>query len=101
MLSRPVVELAAKLAEIAPGTTHSLFLSTGAESNEAAIRMAKVATGKYEIVGFSQSWHGMTGAAAVGDLQRWPQRRRSVGGGLVRDSRALHLPAGLREERRR
>ncbi len=27
--------------------------------------MAKVATGKYEIVGFSQSWHGMTGAAAA------------------------------------
>jgi 2,2-dialkylglycine decarboxylase (pyruvate) len=66
MLSRPVVELAAKLAEITPGElTHSLFLSTGAESNEAAIRMAKVVTGKYEIVGFSQSWHGMTGAAAA------------------------------------
>ena len=65
MLSRPVVELAAKLAAITPGKlTRSLFLSTGAESNEAAIRMAKLVTGKYEIVGFAQSWHGMTGAAA-------------------------------------
>ena len=26
--------------------------------------MAKLVTGKYEIVGFAQSWHGMTGAAA-------------------------------------
>jgi 2,2-dialkylglycine decarboxylase (pyruvate) len=65
MLTRPVVELAQKLAEITPGALErSMFLSTGAESNEAAIRMAKVVTGKYEIVGFAQSWHGMTGAAA-------------------------------------
>src|SRR5690606_25261734 len=41
-----------------------LLLSTGAESNEAAIRMAKLVTGKHEIVAFSKSWHGMTGAAA-------------------------------------
>ncbi|TIV74420.1 MAG: aminotransferase class III-fold pyridoxal phosphate-dependent enzyme, partial [Mesorhizobium sp.] len=41
-----------------------LLLSTGAESNEAAIRMAKLVTGKHEIVAFSKSWHGMTGVAA-------------------------------------
>jgi 2,2-dialkylglycine decarboxylase (pyruvate) len=64
MLSRPVVELAERLAELAPGLDKSLMLSTGAESNEAAIRMAKLVTGKHEIVAFSQSWHGMTGAAA-------------------------------------
>ncbi|TIV54701.1 MAG: aminotransferase class III-fold pyridoxal phosphate-dependent enzyme, partial [Mesorhizobium sp.] len=33
-------------------------------SNEAAIRMAKLVTGKHEIVAFSKSWHGMTGVAA-------------------------------------
>ena len=65
MLSRPVVELATRLADITPdGLDRALLLSTGAESNEAAIRMAKLVTGKYEIVGFAQSWHGMTGAAA-------------------------------------
>ncbi|MGE0008455.1 MAG: aspartate aminotransferase family protein [Parvibaculaceae bacterium] len=63
MLSRPVVELAERLAELAPGLDKVLLLSTGAESNEAAIRMAKLVTGKHEIVAFSQSWHGMTGAA--------------------------------------
>lgn len=63
MLSRPVVELAERLAELAPGLDRVLLLSTGAESNEAAIRMAKLVTGKHEIVAFSQSWHGMTGAA--------------------------------------
>ncbi|TPK73645.1 aspartate aminotransferase family protein [Mesorhizobium sp. B2-4-15] len=64
MLSRPVVELAERLAALAPGLERSLLLSTGAESNEAAIRMAKLVTGKHEIVAFSKSWHGMTGAAA-------------------------------------
>lgn len=63
MLSRPVVELAERLAELAPGLDKALLLSTGAESNEAAIRMAKLVTGKHEIVAFTQSWHGMTGAA--------------------------------------
>jgi 2,2-dialkylglycine decarboxylase (pyruvate) len=64
MLSRPVVELAERLAALAPGLERVLLLSTGAESNEAAIRMAKLVTGRHEIVAFSKSWHGMTGAAA-------------------------------------
>ncbi|TPL45934.1 aspartate aminotransferase family protein [Mesorhizobium sp. B2-4-6] len=64
MLSRPVVELAGRLAALAPGLDRALLLSTGAESNEAAIRMAKLVTGKHEIVAFSKSWHGMTGVAA-------------------------------------
>ena len=65
MLSRPVVDLAERLAGIAPqGLTRSLLLSTGGEANEAALKMAKLATGGYEVVGFAQSWHGMTGGAA-------------------------------------
>ncbi|WP_288349898.1 aspartate aminotransferase family protein [uncultured Thalassospira sp.] len=64
MLTRPVVTLAERLAALAPGLDRVLLLSTGAESNEAAIRMAKLVTGKHEIVAFSKSWHGMTGVAA-------------------------------------
>jgi 2,2-dialkylglycine decarboxylase (pyruvate) len=64
MLSRPVVDLASRLAALAPGLDRVQLLSTGAESNEAAIRMAKLVTGGHEIVAFAQSWHGMTGAAA-------------------------------------
>jgi 2,2-dialkylglycine decarboxylase (pyruvate) len=64
MLSRPVVELSARLAALAPSLDRVMLLSTGAESNEAAIRLAKLVTGKHEIVAFSKSWHGMTGAAA-------------------------------------
>jgi len=65
MLSRPVVDLARRLAETLPAPlTKALLLTTGAESNEAAIRMAKLVTGKHEIVSFARSWHGMTHAAA-------------------------------------
>jgi 2,2-dialkylglycine decarboxylase (pyruvate) len=64
MLSRPVVNLAERLAALAPGLDRVQLLTTGAEANEAAIRMAKLVTGGHEIVAFAQSWHGMTGAAA-------------------------------------
>jgi len=65
MLSRPVVDLARRLAESLPAPLSKvLLLTTGAESNEAAIRMAKLVTGKHEIVSFARSWHGMTAAAA-------------------------------------
>ena len=65
MVSRPVVDLARRLADTLPAPLEKvLLLTTGAESNEAAIRMAKLVTGKHEIVSFARSWHGMTQAAA-------------------------------------
>ena len=65
MLSRPVLELAERLAATLPEQLRKvMLLSTGAEANEAALRMAKIVTGRYEIVSFARSWHGMTQAAA-------------------------------------
>ncbi|MFB9903195.1 aspartate aminotransferase family protein [Allokutzneria oryzae] len=64
MLSRPVVDLSRRLAATLPDPLRkTLLLTTGAEANEAAIRLAKLVTGKFEIVSFSRSWHGMTQAA--------------------------------------
>lgn len=64
MISPPVVQLAKTLTGLLPeGLDRAMFLSTGGESNEAAIRLAKIFTGKWEIVGLGASWHGMTGAA--------------------------------------
>ncbi len=66
ILSRPVVELAALLARVSPGKLDRvLLISTGGESNEAALRMAKLVTGKHEIVAMSRSWHGVTGGASA------------------------------------
>ncbi len=65
MLSPTVVSLAEKLAAILPGDlSKSLLLSTGGEANEAALRMAKLHTGNWEVVGMTGSWHGMTAGAA-------------------------------------
>jgi 2,2-dialkylglycine decarboxylase (pyruvate) len=64
MLSRPVVDLAEALAATVPALPKVMLLSTGGEANEAAIKIAKLVTGGWEIVGFAQSWHGMTGGAA-------------------------------------
>ncbi|MFE1016138.1 aspartate aminotransferase family protein [Streptomyces sp. NPDC058794] len=65
MLSPPVVELARRLAGTLPDPLDkALLLTTGAEANEAAVRMAKLVTGRHEIVSFARSWHGMTQAAA-------------------------------------
>jgi 2,2-dialkylglycine decarboxylase (pyruvate) len=64
MLSQPVVNLCSRLGRMVPGLEKTMLLSTGGEANEAAIRLAKCVTGKHEIVAFTKSWHGMTGAAA-------------------------------------
>lgn len=65
MVSPPLVSLAQRLSATLPEPLEQvLLLTTGAESNEAAIRLAKLVTGKHEIVSFSRSWHGMSQAAA-------------------------------------
>lgn len=61
MITEPVVELAERLARVLPAPLEkSFFLNTGSESTEAAIKMAKLHTGKFEIVAFSASYHGLT-----------------------------------------
>lgn len=58
----PVVgRLAEKLAETTPGTLKkSFFSNSGAEAIEGALRLAKQATGKREVVALSYSFHGRT-----------------------------------------
>jgi 2,2-dialkylglycine decarboxylase (pyruvate) len=64
MIPRSVVQLANALAKIVPKPlSRSLFVNTGSESNEAAIKMAKLCTGGFEVVGLGGSWHGVTGSA--------------------------------------
>ncbi|BAE60889.1 pyridoxal phosphate-dependent transferase [Aspergillus flavus] len=61
MITYPVVELAERLARFLPAPLEkSFFLNTGSESIEAAIKIAKCYTGKFEIVAFAASYHGLT-----------------------------------------
>jgi 2,2-dialkylglycine decarboxylase (pyruvate) len=88
ILSRPVVDLAALIAKVSPGKLDRILLvSTGGESNEAALRMAKLVTGKHEVVAMSRSWHGVTGGAASAT---YSSSRRGYGPSMPG---ALVLPA--------
>ncbi|HEX2805675.1 MAG TPA: aspartate aminotransferase family protein [Kineosporiaceae bacterium] len=60
MVSDDVLELARRLAELLPDPLErSILLNTGSETNEIAIRMAKIFTGKFEMVGLTRSFHGL------------------------------------------
>jgi 2,2-dialkylglycine decarboxylase (pyruvate) len=66
MIPRSVVQLAEALARIIPKPLRkSLFVNTGSESNEAAIKMAKLYTGGFEVMALGGSWHGVTGSASA------------------------------------
>jgi 2,2-dialkylglycine decarboxylase (pyruvate) len=66
MIPEAVAKLAKKLGQWLPKPlTRSMFVNTGSESNEAALRMAKMVTGGYEVIALGGSWHGVTGQAAA------------------------------------
>lgn len=66
MVPETVAKLAQKLEDWLPSPLRkSLFVNTGSEANEAALRMAKLATGGYEVIALGGSWHGTTGASAA------------------------------------
>jgi len=50
-------------ATLPPELSTFQMYSTGAEVVEAALRLAKSATGRYEVLSFHQAWHGRTLAA--------------------------------------
>ncbi len=67
MIPTVVAELGRTLARdwLPAPLQKSLFINTGSESNEAALRMAKMHTGGYEVIAIGGSWHGVTGASAA------------------------------------
>ena len=65
MLSEEVIRLAARLAELLPAPlSKAIILNTGSESNEIAMRIAKLATGRHRVLSLDQSFHGLTAGAA-------------------------------------
>jgi taurine--2-oxoglutarate transaminase len=66
--------LGAKLAEIAPGDIDVFFFTNGgADANENAIRLARLATGRHKILARYRSYHGGTAGSLslTGDPRRW------------------------------
>ena len=61
--SQPTAKLAEKLAQITPGRLKkSFFANSGAEAIEGALKVARLFTGKHEIISLQQSFHGRTWA---------------------------------------
>lgn len=63
----PQVRLATEIAAVAPpGLDCVYFMTTGAEANDAALKMAAKLTGRRKLLAFRKAYHGDTfGAAAV------------------------------------
>lgn len=68
-------ELAKRLIEIAPGNfRHVFFGNSGTESVEAAMKLARLATGRPGLVGTHMGYHGMSlGTISVSGLGAWRQ----------------------------
>ena len=64
--------LAGRLAEITPGgMDRSMFLTSGSDSNEAAMAIAKRFTGGYEIASPAVSFHGMNDSTRAVTFSGW------------------------------
>ncbi|MFZ3565392.1 aspartate aminotransferase family protein [Streptomyces sp. BH097] len=65
VMHKPLRTLSARLGEVLPNGLDSLFfVNSGSEAVEAAMRLAKQATGRPNIVAFQGGFHGRTLAAA-------------------------------------
>jgi 2,2-dialkylglycine decarboxylase (pyruvate) len=65
MLSEPVLALAERLAGLLPPPLDKVvLLNTGSEANEVALKLAKMHTGRFELVGLTRSFHGLLGGIA-------------------------------------
>ena len=66
MLTEPVLALAERIAGLVPGLDRVMLLNTGSEANEVALKLAKMHTGRWEVVGLTRSFHGLlSGIASV------------------------------------
>lgn len=73
------VELAERLAEISGlDGARTFFCSTGSEANETALRIAKLVTGRFEVVALARGYHGRT-ANAFGLSSSTRRMRRGYG----------------------
>ncbi len=90
--------LARAVAEVTPGDLNRVFFTTGgATANEAAIRMARLATGRQKVITRRRSYHGATaGALSVsGDPRRRGAEPGVWGTVVAEDPFCYRCPFGL------
>jgi len=61
LLSKPMADLAEKLAELTPGDLqYSFFCNSGTEAVEAALKLARLSTGRPKVIAALNAFHGKT-----------------------------------------
>ncbi|MHC4181940.1 MAG: aspartate aminotransferase family protein [Planctomycetota bacterium] len=81
-LTQPIVDLAEKLARIAPGSLKkSFFCASGSEANEGALLLSQLYTGRHEFLSLYNGLHGRTKLTmSVTGLKFWRTDTNPVGG---------------------
>jgi taurine---2-oxoglutarate transaminase len=100
-VTAPRAALSAALgAVLPPGLRRYFFSTSGTEANEAALKIARLATGRSQILSRTRSYHGSTaGSLSVsGDLRRTPLEGVHAVPGTVfaPDCYCYRCPLGLR-----
>ena len=98
--TEPRARLSAALLEVLPKGLNRFFFSTsGTEANEAALKIARVATGRTKVVSRHRSYHGSTAASisVTGEFRRRPVERvqRVPGTVFAPDCYCYRCPFGL------
>jgi acetylornithine/N-succinyldiaminopimelate aminotransferase len=80
LVQSPQVQYAQLLTQYLPGLLNSVFFTaSGSEATEGAMKLAKRATGRTQIVSFKNSYHGSTqGALSVMGSEYWQQAFRPL-----------------------
>jgi acetylornithine/N-succinyldiaminopimelate aminotransferase len=85
VFTEPQLELAAHLDRLLPDPIHkSFFVSSGAEANEGALKLAAAATGRSSFVATEGSFHGRT-LGAMGVLGQ--EKHRARWSGIIREAK--------------
>ncbi|MBO9572253.1 MAG: aspartate aminotransferase family protein [Chitinophagaceae bacterium] len=85
LIESPQVEYAKMLAENLPASLNAVyFTNSGAEAVEGAMKLAKRATGRTQVIAFNQSYHGSTqGALSIIGDEYWRNAYRPLLPGVL------------------
>ena len=101
--TEPRARLGKKLATLLPGDLNTSFFTLGgAESNENAVKAARLFTGRHKILARYRSYHGASNLAAqlTGDHRRWPNEPGAPGVVHVMDPQPYCFQFGSTDEER-
>ena len=97
-VTEPMVELAEKLASLAPrGLKKSYFTNSGTEANETAVQVARMHSGNYELVVLRHGYSGRSSMTrAMTGMNTWRKTTLEVGIVHAMNPYCYRCPMGLK-----